>query len=97
MLFLVIFFLILVGSFFKEGEGVFLEGRWRIFFMTFMFIGIVLIFLQALDWLAPFWDFMQDNWEMQWVSSLILIVFIVAFMYFVTRDSKPHTHKKEDK
>ena len=43
-----IFFLILVGSFYKEGEGVFLEGGWKILFMVIMFIGIVLIFLNAI-------------------------------------------------
>ncbi|MBW2995756.1 hypothetical protein KY332_00485 [Candidatus Woesearchaeota archaeon] len=98
LLLLVVLFLLLVGAFFKEGEGVFLEGRWRVFFMTVMFIGIVLIFLQALDWLEPFWDFLTDHWETQWVASLILLVFVVLFIYFITKESKPSSPapKKEE-
>ncbi|MBR9692133.1 hypothetical protein GOV06_05100 [Candidatus Woesearchaeota archaeon] len=85
LLLLVILFLLLVGSFFKEGEDVALEKSWRTFFMTAMFIGIVLIFLNALNWLEPFWDYLTDHWETQWVASLILLIFIVLFIYFITK------------
>src|SRR3989338_2385828 len=37
LLFLSIFFLLLVGSFMKEGDGVFLEGKWNALFMAIMF------------------------------------------------------------
>jgi hypothetical protein len=90
LLLLVVLFLLLVGAFFKEGEGVFLEGRWRFLFMTIMFIGIVLIFLQALDWLKPFWNYLTDHWETQWVASLILLIFVVLFIWFITKGEK-HT------
>jgi len=86
LLLLVVLFLLLIGAFFKEGEGVFLEGRWRIFFMTVMFFGIVLIFLNALGWLAPFWDYLTQHWESQWVASLILLIFIILFIYFITKE-----------
>jgi hypothetical protein len=43
-----VLFLILVGSFQKQtSEGVFLEGGWKNLFMVIMFVGIVLIFLNA--------------------------------------------------
>ncbi|MBD3354878.1 hypothetical protein GF361_02745 [Candidatus Woesearchaeota archaeon] len=89
LLLLAVLFLLLVGAFFKEGEGVFLEGRWRFFFMTIMFTGIVLIFLNALGWLAPFWDYLTDNWESQWVASLILLIFVILFIYFITKEKSP--------
>ena len=96
LLMLVVLFLLLVGAFFKEGEGVFLEGRWRILFMTIMFIGIVLIFLNALGWLSPFWDFLKNHWETQWIASLILLIFVILFIYFITKDQKTtSTPKKE--
>ena len=41
LLLLVVLFLLLVGSFFKEGEGVFLEGFWKYLFMIIMFIKMV--------------------------------------------------------
>src|SRR3990167_57985 len=47
LLFLSVLFLLLVGSFFKEGEPVYLEGGWKMTFMILMFIGIVVIFLGA--------------------------------------------------
>lgn len=95
LLLLSVFFLLLVGSFFKEGEDVFLQGKWRTFFMFIMFIGIVLIFLQALDWLEPFWNFLKDHWETQWVGSLILLVVIVLFMLYITRSKEELPPKKE--
>ncbi|MEM0231230.1 MAG: hypothetical protein QXW00_00400 [Candidatus Woesearchaeota archaeon] len=48
LLVLSVLFLILVGSFQKQtSEGVFLEGGWKNLFMVIMFVGIVLIFLNA--------------------------------------------------
>src|SRR3989338_6710532 len=47
LLLLSVGFLLLIGSFYKEGEEVFLEGGLRTFFMVIMFIGITLIFLHA--------------------------------------------------
>ncbi|MBI2131095.1 hypothetical protein HYU10_04995, partial [Candidatus Woesearchaeota archaeon] len=41
LLFLSVLFLLLVGSFYKEGEGVFLQGRWQGIFTIIMFLGIV--------------------------------------------------------
>ncbi|MEE9525128.1 MAG: hypothetical protein V3V78_00795 [Candidatus Woesearchaeota archaeon] len=88
LLLLVVLFLLLIGTFFKEGEDVALEKRWRTFFMVMMFTGIILIFLNALNWLKPFWDYLTDHFETQWVASLILLVFIILFIGFITRDSK---------
>lgn len=96
LLLLIVFFLVLVGVFFKEGEGVFLEkGGWRTTFMVIAFVGIILIFLDALDWLNSLTDFLKSHWQTDWVASLILLIFIVIFMWYITKDQKPKTEKKE--
>jgi hypothetical protein len=99
LLILIVSYLLLVGAFFKEGEDVYLEkGGWRTFFMIAVFIGIVLIFMDALDWLEEFWDFMRANWSINWVSSLILLALIIFFMWFITKSpGKEKEEKKESK
>ena len=48
LLMMSVLFLLLVGSFMKQtDEGVFLEKGWRNLFMVIMFIGIIIIFLNA--------------------------------------------------
>lgn len=96
LLLLVVFFLLLVGSFFKEGEDVFLKGKWRTFFMFIMFVGIVLIFLNALDWLQPFWDYLVEHWETQWVGTLILLVIIILFILYITRTKEEAAPKPKE-
>ena len=91
LLLLSVFFLLLVGSFFKEGEATFLEGKWKYLFMLIMFIGIVLIFLNAIEndsgesWLSWGWDQVTNNWSSNAVASIILLVVIIAFMVYVVR------------
>ncbi|MBD3249358.1 hypothetical protein GF336_04905 [Candidatus Woesearchaeota archaeon] len=94
LLLLFVMFLLLVGVFFKEGE-VFVSERWRAFFMVIAFVGLVLIFLNALDWLSPFWDFLKNNWETQWVGSAILLLFAAAFIWYITREQKAPAKKEE--
>lgn len=96
-------FLLLVGSFFKEGEGVFLEkGAWRTFFMVIMFIGIVLIFLHAIptaageSWLEWFWAYLSINWSTNFAASVILIVLIVIFIIWVTKSPTPKKQEKKE-
>jgi hypothetical protein len=89
LLLLAIFFLLLVGSFFKEEGGVFLEKGWKTLFMFIMFIGIVLIFLHALNWLGPFWNYMTKNLGTAWIGSLILLIIIIIFIVYVTKGPSP--------
>ena len=104
LLLLSVFFLLLVGSFFKEGEPTFLEGKWKYLFMLIMFIGIVLIFLNAIEndngesWLSWGWDQVTNNWSSNAVASIILLVVIIAFMVYVVRgpESSSKKEKKEE-
>ena len=103
LLLLSVSFLLLIGSFFSEKEDVFLEkGPWRTFFMIFMFIGIVLIFMRAVPtkegdtWLDLFWDYVSSHWSGNVVGSIALMLFIILFIWFVTKPTEP-VPKKESK
>lgn len=97
LLLLIVAYLLLVGAFFKEGEGVFLEkGGIRTFFMVAIFVGIILIFMDALNWLAPMWDYLVRHWETRWIGSLILLILIIFFMWFITKPPASKKPKKEE-
>ena len=95
LLVMIIMFLMLVGTMFGSKE-VTLENYpgWTKFFMVLMFIGIVVIFLQALGWLEIVFGFLIYYYDVEWVSTLILIAIVVAFMWFITREGGK---KKEEK
>lgn len=89
LLLLSICFLLLIGSFYKEGEPVSLEGKWRSLFMVIMFLGVVLIFLQAIKVdnrgiVQYVYDYLMVNWQSNFTASVIFIIFIVIFMVWVT-------------
>lgn len=91
-----VLFLLLIGSFLKEGEGVFLEGGWKWFFMIIMFIGIVLIFLSAIknengdSWLEMGWSWIAGGSTSNAVGSVILLIIVILFMaYIVKEPNKP--------
>ena len=77
-----VLFLLLVGSFFKEGAGVFLEGGWKVFFMWIMFIGILLIFMNALGWLDNFWGWVNAGTGGNAVGSIVLLIIVILYNYF---------------
>ncbi|MBW2983878.1 hypothetical protein KY361_02085 [Candidatus Woesearchaeota archaeon] len=92
-----VLFLLLVGSFFKEGgASVFLEGGWRIFFMWLMFIGILLIFMNALGWLDNFWGWVSEGTGGYAVGSIILIAIVIFFMWFVVRSPEQKSVAKKE-
>lgn len=103
LLLLSIFFLMLVGSFWKESDEPFsikeLGRGWVILFTVIMFVGIVSIFLMALEtpggtpWLVWFLDFLRTNWNSTMVGSVILMGIIIGFMFWVVKSPSP---KKEE-
>lgn len=87
----VIFFLMLIGTFFKKDEPTALEGKWRTFFMTILFIGIVLIFLNAIktegvSWLEIIIMFFVEYASTAALASVLLIAFIIIFIVWVTKE-----------
>jgi len=102
LLMISVFFLILVGSFYKEGEDVFLEKGWRTLFMIIMFIGVVLIFLHAIkmddgqSWLVWAWEWLIQNWSSNAAGSVILVLFVIGIMLYVTNDKKAKVMPKKE-
>ena len=101
-----VFFLMLVGAFYKESEEVALEGAWRTFFMVIMFVGLLIIFLQAIPtktgqpWLEWFWQYIARNWSSTGVASIIFIIGIVIFIWWIQKtpgEGGGEKKKKEEK
>jgi hypothetical protein len=96
LLLLSISFLILVGSFWKEGEGIFLEGGWRNLFMVIMFVGILAIFLEAIKrpdgepWLEFIFRYVVQNFSSTAVASILLILIVVLFMWWIAYYEPKH-------
>jgi len=104
LLILSVFFLLLVGSFWKEEEGVFLKAGWKQLFMWIMFIGIVLIFLQAIktdngdSWLEAGWEYIFSGNNAAVVGSIIMVIVLIVLLYFTVREPQRKTndsHKHE--
>lgn len=97
LLVLVISFLMLVGVFFGTKEFTLTEHPgWTRFFMVLIFLAIVVIFLQALGWLTIAIGFILLTPDFEWVATVVLLVFIIAFMWYVTREQS-HGHGGEHK
>ncbi|HJN57221.1 MAG: hypothetical protein QF436_01090 [Candidatus Woesearchaeota archaeon] len=94
LLFLVVLFLLLVGSFFMEKpHGVYLEGGWKTTFMVLVFVVLIFIFLDALGFADDTFGFLSGNNQGEFVGSVILIALIVLFIVYVTQERNPHTKK----
>ena len=90
LLMLAVLFLLLVGSFYKEGEFDMSKG-WKFFFAIIMFIGIVLIFLNAItyegsSWLNIFWSWVSGNNASNAVGSIVLLILIVLCVWFIVTE-----------
>lgn len=103
LLMLSVLFLLLIGSFMKEGEPIFLEGGWKVFFMFIMFIGIVVIFLnaikteQGISWLEYFWEVISGGKTSNAIGSIILIIIIILFMIYIVKEPKREIKSTEKK
>jgi len=103
LLMVCVLFLLLIGSFLKEGEGVFLEGGWKVFFMIIMFIGIVLIFLSAIrtergnSWLEVSWSWISGGSTSNAVGSIILLIIIILFMVYIVKEPSRPSSKETKK
>lgn len=98
LMIIVISFLMMVGVFFGSKE-VTLENYpgWTKFFMVIIFIGIVVIFLQALGWLESVVGLFIYYYDVAWVAALLLIIIILAFMWFITKERSEVKGTKEEK
>ena len=99
LLFLSVFFLLLVGSFAKEGEPIFLEGGWKTTFIVIMFVGILGIFLNALKtdsgetWLEKATNYIAGGSNDKIVGSIVLLGVMVMFIAFIVKEPKQSAAK----
>ncbi|KYK25972.1 hypothetical protein AYK26_01690 [Euryarchaeota archaeon SM23-78] len=84
LLLLSICFLMLVGSFHTGKEEFALKKGWRTAFMWIMFIGIVMVFLNALGWLQVIYNYVVFGFSTVVVSSIIFVVIIIVAIAYVT-------------
>src|SRR3989338_3318102 len=91
VLFFSILFLLLVGSFHKEGEPIYLQGGWKIAFEIIVFLAITGIFLDSIKtsdgrtWLQRLGDFTGSGND-QLAGSLILMAIIVLFIVYAVKE-----------
>lgn len=104
LMMLLVFFMMLIGTFFSKKEmdekgGPWVEGAWRTAFMAFVAICIVFIFMNALTnesgdtWLEVFWDWLGRFYTDTSVAALLLVLFVIAIMYFIGQSEKPEGGK----
>ncbi len=79
-------FLMLIGTFFADKEFS-LENfpRSMNIMMFIMFVGIVAIFLNAMDWLKYILAIFV-YWDSEWASPIIFMLIILGFIYFITKE-----------
>lgn len=91
-------FMMLVGSFWGEGEFTLKEHKgWFSFFMFAMFLGLVMIFLNALGWLTKLTNWLAGHWTENATASIILIIIIIGFITFITWEKKEEADKGKEK
>jgi hypothetical protein len=102
LLLLSICFMLLVGSFHKTQEFE-LTGTYKIIFMIIMFVGILLIFLNAIktdndqSWLDYGYNYLKDNFDSRAVSSIILVLIVIGFIMYITWDKSGSKSENKDK
>jgi hypothetical protein len=94
VLFLSFLFLLLVGSFVKEGEPIYLEGGWKLMFMIIVFVSIVAIFLDSMKtkdgntWLEALTSGVSGGADNTVVGSVVLLALMVFFVMYATKEPK---------
>ncbi|MBI4151799.1 hypothetical protein HY496_02410 [Candidatus Woesearchaeota archaeon] len=101
LLVLSICFLMLVGSFYADQQfSLEKSPKWVKFLMVLMFIGVVVIFLNALGWLETVFGvfyLMFTNLDAEWAAGLLFLLIILGFIWYVTHDTKPTGGSSEGK
>lgn len=92
-----VFYVLLVGTFWTPKEKETMTGLtpgWNKTFMIIMFVGIVIIFMDALrdetgvSWLDRVLDYLNQFWTSTAVASIILIIFLIVFVWAMVREPK---------
>ena len=98
ILVLSICFLMMVGVFYKEGEFNFTAQHptFTKIFVILSFIGLVIIFLNAMGWLK-YISWIIQYWSADTGASVFFFAILIGFIIYITRDgeSKPTEEKKK--
>ena len=99
LIILVFCFTLTVGAFQKETkEGFSLDkGLWKWVFEIVVFLGIALIFLNALGWLDDIFNWFNNVWGSEATASLIMVLLLIGLMVFITYEKKPGKSKDAEK
>ncbi len=90
-----VFFLMLVSVFYDEKQlqaGGLHEAWAKVTFAIIMLLGMGVVFLNALKteggttWLDIFWNWLSSFYSSAAVASIILIIIIIGFIAYVTKD-----------
>ncbi len=93
---LVFSFTLTIGAFQKQTkDGFFLNKTWTNIFQIIVFIGITLIFLNAMGWLDLIYSYLSSNWTGEIVATAIMVAVFAGFIWYITKDPTPP--KKEEK
>ncbi len=93
-------FMLVAGSFYKEGDndkGFELQEPWKTIFLIISFIAIILIFLNALGWLDKIYRWLTRVWSSEGVAALILVLLMVLFVWWIGKDPNAAAHESKSK
>jgi len=104
LMLIAILFLMLVGSLYQQTEeGFFLREGFMLNLFTFiMFAGLAGIFLNAMkteagkSWLEIATDWFRGFWDSSAVASVVLLLVIIGFLYFIVRDTESKKSTKKE-
>lgn len=51
-------------------------------------IAVIMIFINAIGWLDWIYNFLKNNWNASYVAAVVLMIIIIGFMFFITKDPK---------
>ncbi len=79
-------FLLLIGVFFKDEELDFFtkQPKWTAAMIIIMFVGLSVIFLDALGWLQQMFDFIKQ-WPGGWTVDALFFLIVIGSIWLITR------------
>ena len=85
-------FLMMVGVFYKDGEFDFAKQHkgWTTAFIIISFIALVVIFLNAMDWLK-YIVYLFQYWNADWAASILFMALVIGAIVYITWDKAPKT------
>ena len=92
VLLLLVFFLMTVSVFMKDGgtyDLITAHPGWFGALIVAIFLVFIAIFLAAMDWLEPILRWVQNNWRQDWVATIVFLLGIVIFIILMTKESTP--------